>query len=296
MKEGNMIQIKKVLDIYDCGSVTEGQEDTSFIGHPSSPFFMVYDGASARGSKGEKDIFSRTGSTVADEVGQIVAVTFGEASNKDELSQVILRANQNVKIFQETNGYRLDHAGLLSGGVLAAIKIGKEFLAVARTGDCFICVLRSNGEAWITDNQAYSMDVEGSATISKLMEKHGGDRDKMWAEFSRIVRESRLRDINQPRGNKPMSTAYGVLNGQDDFEEFLDTFEFPLKGIHSILLITDGATKLSETKNALSHAKLVAERYQEGGLLQVIQGARANPRSDSYVDADEATCIAIELE
>ena len=294
-----MATIKRYATLYvpleDGGKVVEGgEEDVFFSGYPFSPFEMVYDGASQRLPDGSKARFAND-STMAKRVGGIVRDVFWQAPNSDGLKEVILRANLQVRGFQESRGIPLDRADLLSGGVFAAIKRGQDILSGIYAGDCFIVVVQKDGGVWATKDQTHESGRREGELIGKALEESGGVRDEIFLEkFSRIVSEFRLKDMNQPRAKNP--NAFGILNGQEGPEEHLEEFHIPIETVRCVILGTDGAANFSETENPDVYAQLSWERYQKGGARGIVDGARRAHGTGSYVDYDEATLIAIEFE
>ena len=287
--------IKRYEVLCEPGSIDQPEvEDVFFAGHPFFLFEMVYDGASSRLSDGSKVRFGED-STMAKHVGRIVRDVFWEAQDSDSLKEVILRANLHVRRFQENLAIPLDRADLLSGGVIAAIKMGDKTLSGGWAGDCFIVVVQRDGKVWATRNPAYESSRKEGALIQKALEESRGARDEeFFGKFSRIVADFRLKDMNQPKANN--QDAFGFLNGQEGLAEHLEEFSVPSDSVLAVILGTDGATSLEDSRDPQVLAKKTWDRYLRGGLYGIVKEARAEKDpSASYVSYDEATLIVIEF-
>lgn len=271
----------KIESLYDQGTA-EIQEDRIII-HP--PFFGVADGVSGiyLPEEGPKKFNGMSG-------GEMAAVELlrcvASATKKDELKDVIERAR--VKIAHQQADEK--DPAYMPGTVFALTRVGNEVIEILQCGDCFVLWETISGVG-VTENQTFRHDAEALEIIAELMQKHCGNREKMWQEFLPILAEMRRRDINKPGG-------YGLLNDQPEATKFFVNFSLPRKEIKTLLLFSDGLVPYPETEpgNEQVLGDKILQDFHNGGLDAILEKTRKweeSQKKTSHIDHAEASALAI---
>jgi len=290
------VKIQKVQALFEPGSVTF-PEDRLFL-RPFSPemaFVGVADGVSGLyiPSEGPR-LFSEGTLTGGQMVTDTICHAFTEASRNDSLEEIILRANDAVAAIQIANGkgIPIERSDLLAGAAFAVAKIGEE-VEILQAGDCFAFWKLQDGEIGATRNQVYQHDMVALEIVAQLMEKHGGDRNKMWRELSPILSEMRLQHVN-----KNVEGGYALCNGQPELENCWQKITIPSDRLSFLILATDGLIHYPESGDEKALARKVLTLFQKESLEAVLAETRRieeREKGKSYADKGEATAIAIEF-
>ena len=277
----------KIEAIYDTGTASP-QEDQLIFKQPF--FFGVADGVSGLylPEEGPTLYEGRTGGQM---VCDVLLKTIVTASPKESLLRIMLNANQAIAAHQT---YPLEESEMLGGATFAVAKFTNEQIIIIQAGDCFALWVSKNGKIGITKNQVFHHDTQMRQEIARLMEKHGGNQQKMWQEFRPFLAHYRRQQMN----NKNHPHGYGVLNGQPNAKEMWAEFILFREEIKLLLLFTDGLIYYSDSEKEQFFAEKVYELYKKGGLGTILKETRIaeeKEKTTSHIDHAEATAIAIEF-
>jgi len=277
----------KIQVLYNQGSASI-QED-AIIFHPPL-YFGVTDGISGVYLPNEKPrlIDGKTGGQLA---SHAIVKSFIDAKPGKSLENIIKEANNTIRAISEENGLSFQETEFLpcAGFVVASID---QKINILQAGDSLAIWKMKDGSLEGTPNRTYKYEKHLLSTIAKLMKKYRGDREKMWKEFAPILIKERRKYFNTDKG------GFALLNGQPEFEKFLQKFELRRDDVKLLILFTDGFVPSEYTRSVSSMAKFVADFYQKGGLQRVLRETRKiakQNRSLTHIDYPEATAIAIEF-
>jgi serine/threonine protein phosphatase PrpC len=272
----------RITTLYDPGTA-EIKEDGHFM---RLPFIGVADGISGIYHPNDEpmEFAGRSGGQMA--VDYLVEALF-QGPIEAELEQMIKLANEKVRKLNNHHGIKIQESDRLAGAVFAIAKIKQSMIHIVQTGDCFALWIDKNEAITITRNQFFPYEVKHLRKIKELMEKHGGDRNKMWREFMPFLAKSRKEHVNED---------YGVLNGQSALFDHCQQFAITIPQL--LILGTDGLIPCPNSRMELSLDKEIVSLYRQGGLKAILQAAREKEEKkkyESHVDHVEATGIAIEF-
>ena len=278
----------KVTTIYDQGDATIVEDQVIF----SLPFVGVADGVSGlylpdRGPRLFDGLSG--GQMVVDALHSVAQRSYA----KQSLEQIVIWANERVRRAQHSAGVPLDRSDLLAGASFALAKIGDEEIEIIQAGDCFALWRMYGGEYQMTSNQVFLHDMETRGIIARLMQKHAGDKQKVWEEFGTTL--SRMR---RERVNKKVSKSYGLLNGQHTLKDCWQVFTLSRKDVARVMLFTDGLIYYPESGDGALAWK-VLELYQKGGLENILLQTRMQEdlqEGEIHIRHSEATAVAVEFD
>ena len=272
----------KIEMIYDQGTAKIREDQVIW----SPPFSGVADGVSELylPSKGPILFKGKTGGQMASEtLLRVIA-----AAKEDDELEVLLKA-ANLKIQEAQDNTKVEY---LAGAVFALAKVGEDEIKISQCGDCSILWV-VNQEIGITENRVFLHDTEARRIIAELMEKHQGNREKMWREFSPVLAEMRRQHIN-----RKTKGGYGLLNGQPKSQGFWKRITLPRAKTELLLLFTDGLIHYPESGNGQALAQKTLELFRKGGLRAILEETRKaeeKEKETSHLDHAEASAVAIEF-
>lgn len=225
----------------------------------------------------------------------------------------VLAANAAVREAQLNFGINVEDAGEVAGVTFAIAKIRKETVEIIQTGDCFALWVKKDGSITITRNQVRPHDELMNAEILRLQrevakenfgieleeatqEQRGVIRKEMWNQFYHILREGRRHDAN----NIVSPTYYGLMNGDPRLSEVMFTIQLSRHELRTLILFSDGMVswEIMKGMNDKELASRIYADYREGGLTRLLciaRGIEKKTEAINYVDAAEATAIALDF-
>jgi hypothetical protein len=105
----------------------------------------------------------------------------------------------------------------------------------------------------------------------------------MWKDLMESAGEKKIYEILKDQIRKTragMNVNYGVLNGEDSFEHFLNTGKTGKTGVKHILLFTDGLFLPSDDPEREPDFNTFVDIYLEGGLKALRDHVRGMEMSD----------------
>ena len=221
-------------------------------------------------------------------VKQIFWETVSSAPPSESLKSVVIRADQKIGAYQKSVGFSF-RADELAGTCFALARITEKTVEIFQGGDNIALWMLKDFSVGFTPNRAFPADKYEKEIFAGLVKKHEGDRKKARVEFTLLLKDEKMANINQ---NHP--EAYPVANGQLNinicFEKTL-----PVDNLNFLLLFTDGFIPFEDfnnpqrmwelavfTKENELTTKLDKTRGQEKGGT----GAAIAPRA-------EATALAV---
>lgn len=298
----------KLSFIYDQGS-SKHHEDGTILSHP---FYGVLDGVSEPYSPSHPPRIFNGGMSGGAFVSRIVERQFARMSPLFSAHQAVLEANKAVWRKQRRRGVALD-GGQLAGASFAVIKIDGDWIHVVQGCDAFVLWAMKDGSIGMTETQNKASEIFLNNKVVEIMREIAGERSldlevvddetrdgiraEMWNRFYPILVETRSKYVNNPR----LLGGYGLLNGQTELERKWSDLLLPRSKVDTILLFTDGMVPWWGSLEGLTLGEIAGQvfaTYRAGGLAGLLARARGmevTTRAISYMDAAEATAIAIEF-
>lgn len=278
----------KTTILYDQGSAKFPEDGIIF----TPPYFGVTDGVSGiyLPNEGPRFFQGRTGGQCA---SHAVSRAFGLALPGESLEHILFKANDMIRRLSKARGLSPQEPEFLPSATFAVASILHDFVHILQGGDALAVWMLKDGTIGGTPNQAFGYEAELLSIVSALMQKHGGDRQKMWEEFQPILANRRRLATNTNQGK-----GFALLNGQPEVEKFWQKFVLQRKDISLLILFSDGFVPFEWMRNEKHLAQSVISLFREGGLQAVLKETRAIEKQNKYSsheDEAEATAIAIEL-
>ncbi len=261
-------------------------EDTIVYQPPC--YYGVVDGESGvyLPSEGPKLFGRRTGGQVA---AHAVSFAFEGASFGESLEAVLRKANNMIREISEKSGLSLQESELLPSVSFIVAKVTDENITILQGGDSLAVWQKRDGTIGGTPNKVFRYEKELLRKVTKLMEKHKGDREKMWEEYRPFLMAKRRANTN---------TTFALLNGQVEIERFWQKFSLLREEVRLLVLFSDGLVPFEWTKDEVVLGKKVIELYRKGGLNSILAATRViaeQEKSSSHEDFPEATGVVIEF-
>lgn len=275
----------KVDSLFDKGTAKK-QEDGLIN---SDPYYGVTDGVTGvyLPSEGPKLFEGLTGGQLA---SRIIIDTFANASSR-LLGRALVAAND--ALHQHTQRVGLpDDPAFLPGACFTVCEVDDSKVEIRQGGDSLAVWQFKDGAIEGTPNKNFAYEKLLTDTIAQLMQKHSGDRQKMWEEFRPIL-------INERR---KYSQEYRLclLNGLSGFSLYYRWQKFSLdrRELSRVILFTDGLVPFEKTRVVDELAHYVIELYNSGGLQAVLDETRRLAtlnKERTHEDLPEAAAIALEF-
>lgn len=272
----------EIIGRYDRGTAEIGEDSAAM----RLPFIALADGTSGvyLPTDGPKMYGNRSGGQIA---SQSLIDTINEASPHDTIEDVLA-----IAIAKCRQHFGNEPPEVVGGATGVVLKLDESNLKIAQWGDAYIIIERADGSIFISEDQVRPHDIEMRNKIRELMDKHNGDRSKMWEEFRPYLLQMRAKRVNSEDDK-----SYGMLNHQDEFLKKVRMNSF--SAFRQILVATDGLFPFDELENSESFAKNLIERLNSGTTLRELLEARKNvslkESSRSHITVPEATGILIKV-
>lgn len=291
----------KVTTIHEKGSNAKNEDRYSV--DTTNNYFAVIDGATGLGGFG----------------GDIASETIKQEMEKQiqsgaQVIDALMYANRSLLCHYRESDPGFDIHSLAkekrSSAGLAALQLSKHQMSYVHAGDCMIFLGFHNGDIHhVTYDHLAKLDNQAIQAMYKYgMEKLKKDEDpNAWPEehLRSFLKDNRndVEDILVANRRK-MNTAdgYGIIDGSDSSETYINTGTVQLHGVRSILLLSDGLQIHKEPHSAanawqdsahIAFSKGLDELYQIINMQEQNDPACVNyPRLKT---ADDKTGILIEF-
>ncbi len=185
--------------------------------------------------------------------GMLASSTAGHVFSKNHFPLLQLGCRANHAILSKMMAQKIDltrRHGLWSTSA-AVVRLYQDTLEWLQTGDSYIIVI-------YTDN-SYKVLVE--------QEDHDYETLLMLKKTQSHQSREFKHQVKKIRAN--MNRTYGVLNGEPDALNFVNSGFLPLDHVKTILLFTDGLQLPSPTPEKKKNFKQFIELYQKLGLTEL---------------------------
>lgn len=274
--------------MYDQGSAKIPEDGIVF--NPPR-YFGVSDGISGiyTPEEGPMMFGEKTGGQLA---SHAISFTFGRSFvTKEPLKIALDYANNLIRRVNQKNGLSIEKSELLPSATFCIASIDSQKVKIVQGGDSLAVWEMRDGKIGGIPNLIFEYEQRQTSTIAKLMEKHKGNRQKMWEEFRPYLAEDRRKNINAFKG-------FSIINGQPWFKDHLQEFVLSRENIRSLIIFSDGLVPFEKMAHLTEMAKFVLDFYKIGGLNHILEITREiadKNKKSSHEDYPEATAIAIEF-
>lgn len=146
--------------------------------------------------------------------------------NNDSLKNLALEANRQIKNKMMKQGVNVKEKSFLWSSAAAVVKVAENRVSWVQAGDSVIILIYKDG--------CWKIPFKGR--------NHDYQTLKMWKdcvpEADQQIQDVLMDQIIAVR--EKMNIEYGVLNGEDSFQNFLEWGREDITGLKNILIFTDG--------------------------------------------------------
>lgn len=274
--------------MYDQGSAKITED--GFVFNPPC-YFGVSDGISGiyTPEEGPMMFNGKTGGQLA---SHAISFAFGRSLVAEEPLKISLDyANNLIRRVSQKKGLSIEKSELLPSATFCIAGVDNQKINIVQGGDTLAVWKTRDGKIGGIPNLIFEYEQRQTSMIAKLMEKHKGNRQKMWEEFRPYLIEDRRKNINAFKG-------FSIINGQPWFKDHLQEFTLPRESIAKLIIFSDGLVPFEKTAHLMEMAKFVLGLYEIRGLshiLEITRGIADENKESSHEDYPEATAIAIEF-
>ncbi len=294
--------------IYDPGS-SKQWEDGMIL---SPPFFGVLDGVSAPYSPSNPPKMFNRGASGGEFASRLIERQFARLPHLFSVRRAVLEANRALWRRQSKRG-ATPHGGELAGASFAIAKIAGDWVEIVQGCDAFALWVTRDGRVEMTGAQNKISETSLNDKVVELMHEVADERGldletvddaarneiraEMFDRFYPTLVETRREYVNNPT----LRDGYGLLNGQPELEMKWFNINLPRSEVRSLLFFTDGMVPWWGSLEGLTSEEIARQVYATyraaglAGLLARARGIEEATRATSYMDAAEATAIAIEF-
>jgi serine/threonine protein phosphatase PrpC len=218
-------------------------------------------------------------------------------SRAQDLLELLVEANDQLRLEMEQNGIILDRKEELWSACMVLVHITDHWIDYAQAGDCMLIVYYQDGTIRVvTHDQLEHID---QLTLDRWADGVAiglVQRDDLWAHtMPQIIHGRQL--ANAPGG-------YAVLNGDPTFSNYAEYGRISRVGVKAFLLVSDGmyAPKTTDTPRTDGAVEL-ALRIKDMGLKQYVDWLIDLEESDPECvqfprvkKSDDKTALYIELQ
>ena len=224
---------------------------------PEQALYGVFDGATSLASGNDHLRGGLLAATIAAE-----SFRTGPGSLRSRASL----ANRQIAASYREAGGCTTRRHLFWSTCMAVVKIHEKSLRYCKLGDSQILLILKDGSSQLLTKE-YDIDRE-----TLVMWKEKGQDSSL--SIHELLREQ-IRDVRLG-----MNRDYGVLNGEPEAMNFLESGECALAGVSAVLIFTDGLFPPKEDPAAQTDWDVISDRYISGGLQAVYDHIRQIERQD----------------
>jgi serine/threonine protein phosphatase PrpC len=245
----------KIDYIYEQGAGRLNEDALSLNGS----LFGVFDGATSLNKHKFENGF--TGGFIASTTAKEVF-----AENNDTLTNLAIKANDAIKQKMIRNLVDITDKESLWSTSAAVVKIDGNEIEWLQIGDSLVMLIYKDGSFKIPVKQ-YDHDSE------TLM---------MWKSMAHKTSDHIFQALNHQikKVRSAMNVDYGVLNGEKEFSDFINSGKENLSDVSHVLLFTDGLFIPSENPAEKNDFKTFVDLFHQGGLTEIRDHVRTIEQSD----------------
>lgn len=234
-------------------------EDFCFTG---KDLYGVFDGATSL--IGDRFQGGLTGGRLASSIAGNIFLR-----NNASLDQLTDKANKAIGQAMAANGVNLKDRKTLWSTSAAVVRVAENRFEWTQIGDCLVmAIYEDDTHEILTDN--FEHDLETLQMWKKVADRT--DDSIMTALKGQIAKV-----------REQMNVSYGVLNGETEALEFVNSGSRPLDGIKHLLIFTDGLFLPAEKPEKRDDFTRFAELFLQGGLTCVRDVVR-------QMESEDMTC------
>lgn len=273
--------------------------EDSLIVHNNLNVYGVIDGATSlvpfTGTNGE------TGGCIAARLiaQDVLNVSLEESREFVDLKSLLVKSNQRLRMEMQKFGIDVTNKEAVWSACAVLVSIQTKWIEYAHAGDCMLIVYYEDGTIRVvTHDQLAHVD---NLTLSRWSEGVAAglsSRDDLWEHTKpQIVLGRQLANT---------VSGYAVVNGDSEFDNYIEFGRISRMNVKSLLLISDGLYLPKEAKAKspkVDGAAEVAEHVREMGLEGYVKWLIGLEESDPdclryprVKKSDDKTAIYLEFE
>ena len=212
----------------------------------SDDLFGVFDGATSLTRTKYED--GKTGGFLASCIARDTFI-----QNNGALTDLARKANTAIYEKMMEHGVNVADKASLWSTSCAVVRINQNHIEWVQTGDSLLLIIYQDG--------TYHLPITDF--------DHDRETLSMWKRLAPLAGEKNIYEILKDKIRETragMNVDYGVLNGEESFERFLNTGKTQKEGVKHILLFTDGLFPPSEDPERGPNFDAFVQIFLEGGL------------------------------
>jgi len=284
----------------------------TIAGSPEKPnedaFAAVYDNnvlfaAVFDGTTSLKPIQALKDQTGARFASHFLKNTFSKTKSTASPNELLSKLNK--ELLQTTNKFESasiedTHTLPSSTGTIIKIDVLKNTFSFAHVGDSYGIAYYADGSSIVfTDDKNSKFDEKMFSLIAQIAKEKGISPRK--ARDDKQVKEALITMFIE-RNNNPNGRGCGVINGDPQVEQYIQTQTFSLQDVKAILIATDGITPPGWSEKKEEDRKKLLSEIMNGGLKKLFKTKKQSEDADPdwnyirYKHSDDATGVLLQIE
>ncbi len=267
----------RIQKIHDKGSHVINEDELLAEGN----LYAVFDGAGSLVEFMDKE--NNTGGLLA---ARIAKSAFSE--NNAALTVMAEKANSEILAAMKKENIDTGNKLALWGSCAAAVRLKSDSLEFFGIGDSLVLALFNDG-SYLLLTRHINHDLPALIKWKELADKKTVNIKQ---ELMPVIRDIR----------KQSNISYGILNGDERAGNFFSAGKFPLRGVQSVIVFTDGFFIPKENPQEPINLNMFVELYNRSGLHGVLKHVRSLENEDPNCwkyprlkKHDDATAIGIDF-
>jgi len=292
---------KKVIKINAAtiaGSPEKPNEDAFAAAYDDTVLFAaIFDGTTSL--KPIPALDKQTGARFA---SHFLKNTFHEVKSAASPKELMLELNK--KLLQATSkfdGASIEDTHTLpsSTGTIIKIDTTKKTVTFAHVSDSFGIAYYNDGHSVLFTDDRNSAFDDKIFTLIDLIATEKGISHREARDDKRVKKA--LIHMFIERNNNPNGKGCGVINGDPQVEQYIQTGTFPLQDVKAILLATDGLTPIGWSEKNRKDQQKLFEEVLDGNFKKLLKTKKQSEDADPdwnyirYKHSDDATGLFIEF-
>lgn len=225
-----------------------------------------------------------------------------EATQNSEEAGVLLRGLNKALGERLRRFPSVDYGDLnslpTSTATIVQINVATGMMHIGHVGDSFAAVLREDESTELLTNNLHRPYDEKTLQLLRSIAEAQGITPREARSDPRI-RQTVMEMFQQTR-NRPDGTGEGMVNGDPNMEQYIQTVTLSLKGVRAVLLGSDGLVPPGMDERRSTDRTALFQMALSAGISGLIEHTRAVEDDDPdrwklrYKHADDATGILIQ--
>ncbi|MFD2369218.1 protein phosphatase 2C domain-containing protein [Brevibacillus sp. GCM10020057] len=204
------------------------RNEDAYVANQGKRLFAVVDGVSSLTPYENEE-----GLTAGALAAQIVKQQMEEAGEEQDLTELLVAANERLGACMREEGIDLEQKEALWGAACALVRVGDSHIEFAQTGDCMIFAVYADDTVRpLTHPQVSHLEQAAFARWESCIQQGITQRTELMEQCRDILCANRY--LANAAG------GYGVLNGDVASKAFVEYGRINRIHLHALVLLTDG--------------------------------------------------------